>query len=121
MTDLIADFALPLPLTVIARILGLPVQDNAKFRHWMKVLMTAKTEKNLFKLIPSVMSFMGYLKRQIKERRIRPKDDLITALVQAKEGNDFLSEDEIVAMIFLLLLAGHETTVNLIGSGTLYA
>jgi cytochrome P450 PksS len=65
------------------------------------------------------MRFLGYIKKLIKERRVHPKDDLVTALVQAKEGSDQLSDDEILAMIFLLLIAGHETTVNLIGSGTL--
>ena len=59
------------------------------------------------------------MKKLIKERRANPNDDLVTALVQAKDGSDQLSEDEILAMIFLLLIAGHETTVNLIGSGTL--
>lgn len=58
------------------------------------------------------------MKKLIKERRAYPKDDLVTELVQAKDGSDQLSEDEILAMIFLLMVAGHETTVNLIGSGT---
>ncbi len=117
--DLIADFALPLPLIMIGRILGVPVEDNQKFHRWTRTFVSAGTNRNPFVLIPSIMSFMGYLKKLIKERHIHPKDDLITALVQAKEGSDSLSEDEILAMIFLLLSAGHETTVNLIGSGTL--
>ncbi|EFH84302.1 cytochrome P450 family protein [Ktedonobacter racemifer] len=117
--DLIADFALPLPLTVIGRILGVPAQDNHKFHRWTKILISGGTNRNLFVLVPSIMGFMAYLKKLIKERRTRPQDDLITALVQAKEGSDQLSEDEILAMVFLLLIAGHETTVNLIGSGTL--
>jgi len=117
--DVIADFALPLPLTIIGRILGVPAEDNQKFHRWTRTLVSAGTSRNLFVLIPSIMSFMGYLKKIIKERRVHPKDDLISALVQAKEGSDSLSEDEILAMIFLLLIAGHETTVNLIGSGSL--
>jgi cytochrome P450 len=117
--DLIADFALPLPLTMIGRILGVPAQDNQKFHRWTKTLISAGTNRNLLVLIPSIMSFMGYLKKLIKERHAHPKDDLVTALVQAKDGSDQLSEDEILAMIILLLVAGHETTVNLIGSGTL--
>src|SRR5947209_5777630 len=117
--DLIADFALPLPLTMIGRILGVPAEDNQKFHRWSKTMISAGTNNNLFVLIPSIMSFMGYLKKLIKERRAYPKDDLITALVQAKDGSDQLSEDEILAMIFILLVAGHETTVNLIGSGSL--
>lgn len=117
--DLIADFALPLPLTVIGRILGVPVQDNHKFHRWTKAFISAGTNHNLFVLIPSILGFMAYLKKLVKARRSHPQDDLITALVQAKEGSDQLSEDEILAMIILLLIAGHETTVNLIGSGTL--
>ncbi len=117
--DLIADFALPLPLTMIGRILGVPAEDNPKFHRWTKVLVSAGANRNLFVLVPPLMSFMGYLKKLIKERHAHPKDDLITALVQAKEGSDTLSEDEILAMIVLLLVAGHETTVNLIGSGSL--
>ena len=117
--DLIADFALPLPLTIIGRILGVPAQDNEKFHHWTKTLLSAGTKMNYFVVIPTIMSFMRYLKKLIKERRAHPKDDLVTALVQAKDGSDKLSGDEVLAMIFLLLVAGHETTVNLIGSGSL--
>ncbi len=117
--DLIADFALPLPLTMIGRILGVPAEDNPKFHRWSKAVIAAGTSPNVFVLIPTIMRFMGYLRKFIKERRARPQDDLVTALVQAKEGDDQLSDDEILAMIFLLLIAGHETTMNLIGSGTL--
>lgn len=117
--DLIADFALPLPLTMIGRILGVPTVDNHKFHRWTKTLVSAGTNRNLFVLIPSVMSFMRYLKKLIRERRASPRDDLVTALVQARDGSDQLSEDEMLAMILILLIAGHETTVNLIGSGSL--
>ena len=117
--DLIADFALPLPLTIIGRILGVPAADNHKFHRWSKTLVSGGANRNLFVLIPSLMSFMRYLKKLIKDRRTYPKEDLVTALVQAKDGSDQLSEDEILAMILILLIAGHETTVNLIGSGSL--
>ncbi len=117
--DLIADFALPLPLTMIGRILGVPSEDNHKFHHWTKTFLAASADTSFFVLIPTLMRFMSYVKKLIKERRAHPKDDLMTALVQARDGSDQLSEDEVLAMIFLLLIAGHETTVNLIGSGTL--
>src|SRR2546427_2470822 len=117
--DLIADFALPLPLTIIGRILGVPAKDNHKFHRWTETLLSAGTNTNYVVFIPIIMRFMGYLKKLIKERRAHPKDDLVTALVQAKDGSDKLSGDEVLAMIFLLLIAGHETTVNLIGSGSL--
>lgn len=117
--DLIADFALPLPLTMIGRILGVPAEDNPRFHRWTKIMVSAGSNRNPFVLVPSILSFMNYLKKLIKARRAQPQDDLITALVQAKESGDHLRDDETLAMIFLLLSAGHETTVNLIGSGSL--
>jgi cytochrome P450 PksS len=65
------------------------------------------------------MQFLGYLRKIIHARQAEPQDDLISGLLQAQNDGDQLSEDELVAMLFLLLVAGHETTVNLIGSGTL--
>jgi cytochrome P450 PksS len=117
--DLIADFALPLPLTMIGRILGVPAEDNQQFHRWTETFLSAGTNKNYLVLIPTIIRFMAYLKKLVKGRQAHPKDDLVTALVQAKEGSDQLSDDEVLAMIFLLLVAGHETTVNLIGSGLL--
>jgi cytochrome P450 PksS len=68
---------------------------------------------------PSVIAFLRYIRRLVAKRRSNPQDDLVSALVSAEEAGDRLDEDELVAMIFLLLVAGHETTVNLIGNGTL--
>ena len=117
--DLIADFALPLPLTIIGRILGVPPQTIISFTAGQRHCLRREQDVNYLVVIPAVIRFLSYLKSLIKERRAHPKDDLITALVQAKDGSDQLSEDEVLAMIFLLLIAGHETTVNLIGSGSL--
>lgn len=117
--DLIADYALPLPLIMIGRILGIPARDNQKFHRWTRTFLSAPSNPNPLVLIPSLMRFMRYLRKQIKERQAHPQDDLITGLVQAREGSDLFSEDEMISMIFLLLSAGHETTVNLIGSGML--
>jgi len=117
--DLIADFALPLPLTMIGRILGVPDADHDKFHRWTRAFVAAGTHRNPVVLVPTLLRFMGYLKKLIRERRAHPADDLITALVEAQEGRDHLSDDEVLAMLFLLLSAGHETTVNLIGSGVL--
>ena len=117
--DLIADFALQVPLVMIGRILGIPAKDNPKFHRWTRTLLSGGTNPNPIVLVPTAMSFMRYMRKQIKERQTHLQDDLISALVQAKEGSDSLSEDEILAMIFMLLSAGHETTVNLIGSGML--
>lgn len=116
--DLIADYATPLPLTMIGRILGMPFQDNDKFYRWTKTFVNAGSG-NMFVLVPTLLRFMSYLRALIKERRAHPKDDLISTMVLAKEGTDQMTDDEVLAMIFLLLSAGHETTVNLIGTGTL--
>ncbi len=118
--DLIHDFALPLPATIIAEILGVPSRDRGRFHRWSNAILTAKPSKlSLLLLIPHVLAFMRYIRRLCAERRIEPRDDLITALVQARESEDRLSEDELLSMIVLLLVAGHETTVNLIGNGVL--
>ena len=116
--DLVADFALPVPLTIIGRILGVPEEDNPRFNRGMKAFVAIGGSPNPL-LLPPMLAFMAYLRRLIGARRRQPQDDLISALVQAQESSDHLSDDEILAMVFLLLSAGHETTVNLIASGTL--
>ena len=121
--ELISDYALPVPATVIADLLGVPAEDRRKFHRWSTKIVSvspgAEASLQGLRLIPSVWAFIRYLRKQFKQRRLEPKNDLITALVQAEEAGDKLSEDELLAMGFLLLVAGHETTVNLIASGTL--
>jgi cytochrome P450 PksS len=117
--DLVKQYALPLPLTVILELLGIPGKDRDKFHKWVSAFLRRPTTLNLVLAIPSMMALMRYLRKLFRERRAAPKDDLVTALVQAREGGDSLSEDELLAMVILLLIAGHETTVNLIASGTL--
>ena len=116
--DLITDFALQVPLSIIGRILGVPEEENPKFNRGMKAFIAIGSGPNPL-LIPPLLSFMTYLRGLIRSRRRQPRDDLISALVEAQEQNDQLTDDEILAMVFLLLSAGHETTVNLIGSGML--
>lgn len=118
--DLIHDYALPLPTTVIAQMLGVPVQDRHRFHRWSKSLFLISASRfGLLMAIPSVWRFIRYIRRLLAARRADPRDDLISALVQVEEGGQRLSEDESLAMVMLLLVAGHETTVNLIGNGTL--
>jgi cytochrome P450 len=118
--DLIRDYALPVPTTIIARMLGVPVEDRHKFHRWSAGIVTANPSTlGMIKVLPSAMAFLRYIRRLIKKRRVDPGDDLTTALVQAEEAGEQLSEDEMLSMVFLLLVAGHETTVNLIGNGTL--
>ncbi|HEY3768216.1 MAG TPA: cytochrome P450, partial [Candidatus Angelobacter sp.] len=118
--DLIADLALPLPVAVISQMLGVPANDRHKFHVWSNTVVASQSSKfGALKAIPSVISFMRYIRKLIRLRRDHPQDDLTSALIQAEEAGDRLSENEMVAMIFLLLIAGHETTVNLIGNGML--
>ncbi len=117
--DLVKDFALPLPMTIITEILGVPDKDRDKFHKWSKVIVSLDQFSATLRSLPSVWMFIRYLKRFFKIRRAEPKDDLVSALIQAEESGDKLNEDELLAMVFLLLVAGHETTVNLISSGTL--
>jgi pimeloyl-[acyl-carrier protein] synthase len=121
--DLMADFALLLPLTVIAEMLGVPPSDFDLFHRWTTAIaptidMTSSPEE-LVLGAQATVEFAAYLHDLIAERRKAPQEDLISALVAAEAEGDKLSEDETIAMSILLLTAGHETTVNLIGSGTL--
>jgi cytochrome P450 len=118
--DLIADLALPLPVAVISQMLGVPPNERHKFHHWSNTIVAAQSSKlGALKAIPSAIAFLRYIRKLVRLRRDHPQGDLTSALVQAEEAGDHLSEDEMVAMIFLLLIAGHETTVNLIGNGVL--
>lgn len=113
--DFIADFAYPLPITVISEMLGIPAQDSRKFRVWTQALLNGPSEENL----SAIEDFLNYLKILLEEKRIHPDNALISNLVRVEESGDQLSEQELIAMIFLLIVAGHETTVNLLGNGTL--
>ncbi|MBC7835417.1 MAG: cytochrome P450 [Phycisphaerales bacterium] len=118
--DLIRDFALPFPVTVISEMLGVDEEDRARFHRWSSVIVAADTSRwHALRAAPSAVAFLRYARRLIRSRRKDPRDDLTSALVAAEDAGDTLSEDETVAMIFLLLVAGHETTVNLIGNGML--
>lgn len=122
--DLIDDFAFPLPITVIAELLGIPARDRARFRHWSDAFVTPtadlqRSTKKYLKTRRLMEDFTGYLRATFNERRQRPRDDLITLLLGAEEGGDRLSEEELFSMISLLIVAGHETVVNLIGNGVL--
>ncbi|HEX8905495.1 MAG TPA: cytochrome P450, partial [Longimicrobiaceae bacterium] len=117
--DLIAQLALPLPLTIIAELLGVPRDDQPRFHRWSTRILSGTPDFRALLMIPAVRALFRYLRALFDRRRAEPRDDLITALVQAEEAGDRLSEDELLGMVFLLLAAGHETTVNLIGSGVL--
>lgn len=117
--DLVNDYALPLPMTIITEILGVPSSDRHKFHKWSQAVVSVSSPNPTLRVIPSVWMFVRYLRRFLIAKRRKPQDDLASALIQAEEAGDRLSEDELLGMVFLLLIAGHETTVNLIGSGML--
>lgn len=117
--DLIKSFALPLPVTVIAEMIGVPEEDHYRFSQWSSAIAVAPTAVNLIKAIPAVTNFLRYARQLAEKRRREPQDDLMTALVQAEDEGERFTEDELVGMVFLLVIAGHETTVNLIANGML--
>jgi cytochrome P450 PksS len=118
--DLIREFALPLPMIVIGEILGVPSADRHAFHRWSNAMLSAAHSMwHLLNAVPNTLLFLRYLRSFIAKRRTDPRNDLVSALIQAEEAGDRLSQDELVALIMLLLVAGHETTVNLIGSGML--
>ncbi|HXR66707.1 MAG TPA: cytochrome P450 [Ktedonobacteraceae bacterium] len=113
--DFIPTFAYPLPITVISEMLGVPAADRQKFRTWTQAIVNMQEEV----AGNALQEFFDYIKTLLDEKRIHPASDLISDLVKVEEHGDQLSENELVSMIFLLIVAGHETTVNLLGNGTL--
>jgi cytochrome P450 len=142
--DLIDSYAFPLPIIVISELLGIPVEDRDKFREWSDRLVNnlgqllleegqlrassspltllrrfAPWRPERMQLLLTARAFIRYFRGLIAQRRVRPTNDLVSALVQVEEEGERLTEEEMISMLVLLLLAGHETTVNLIGNGTL--
>jgi cytochrome P450 PksS len=117
--DIVRDYALPLPLTVIVELLGVPPSDQRKFHRWSRAMMHATSNTKMLLSTPDLFLMMRYCRKLIQDKRARPEDDLLSALVQAEQEGGKLTVDELLAMIVLLMIAGHETTVNLIASGTL--
>lgn len=114
--DLMSVFANPLPVTVICELLGVPVDERDAFQAWTRVLVSSGG--TLEERADASQGMTEYLRKLIVDKRIRPGDDLLSELVQPGPDGDRLDEQELVSMAFLLLVAGHETTVNLIGNGT---
>ncbi|MGY2060689.1 cytochrome P450 family protein, partial [Nocardia gipuzkoensis] len=115
--DLLQAFAIPLPVTVICELLGVPVADRVAFQGWTKILV-GDAHSTLEQRGAAVVEMSAYLRELVVDKRDRPADDLLSGLVQVSDDGDELSPDELVATAFLLLVAGHETTVNLIGNGS---
>jgi pimeloyl-[acyl-carrier protein] synthase len=123
--ELIEDLAYPLPVAVIARMLGVPEEDWPRFREWSRVLVSSldpvafPSPEMLAALTSAQEALLDYLRGIVAQRRREPRPDLISDLIAVEEQGDVLNERELLVMLNLLLVAGHETTVNLIGNGML--
>jgi cytochrome P450 len=119
--DVIDALAAPLPAIVIAELLGVPPEDHRQFKRAEIVATLGQPTLGARRVaaLPAMQSLFGYLSAIIADRRKEPRDDLISAMVLAQEEEDALSDSELLATSNLLLLAGHETTTNLIGNGLL--
>ena len=123
--DVIADLAYPLPVTIISEMLGVPAEDHEVFQGWSREM--ARSLDPDFVLPPDVLErreraseeFAEYFRALIAKRRGDLRDDLVSALIAVEDGGETLSENELLSTCILLLIAGHETTVNLIGNGML--
>ncbi|MBG0563009.1 cytochrome P450 family protein [Actinoplanes aureus] len=114
--DLIDTFAFPLPIQVICELLGVPADDRDAFRAWSNVIVAGSQSGD--RLEPAIRAMVSYILALLAERRAHPGEDLLSGLIHVRDEGDRLSEAELSSMVFLLLIAGHETTVNLIGNGT---
>ncbi|GAA3097378.1 cytochrome P450 [Pseudonocardia yunnanensis] len=112
--DFMADFAYPLPITVICELVGVPEADRPSWREWGAALTTMRPDV----VGVAVRDMVTHVQDLIARRRAEPADDLLTALVHVRdEEGDRLSEDELVTMVLTLVMAGHETTAHLLGNG----
>jgi len=121
--DLIDEVAYPLPVTVICEMLGVPPQDWDQFHRWSSALVVTLdpilSDEVLGPANEAALAFADYFEGLLAHRRGHPRDDLLTAMIAAEDRGERLTEQELLAMCILLLIAGHETTVNLIGNGML--
>ncbi|HEX3289581.1 MAG TPA: cytochrome P450 [Mycobacterium sp.] len=126
--DVIADLAHPLPVAVICRLLGVPLEDEPEFSAASAlsvqsldpfITVTGQAPENMERQVQAEVWLYGYLRDLISRRRTDLGDDLMSGLIQVEESGDQLTEEEIIATCTLLLVAGHETTVNLIANAVL--
>jgi cytochrome P450 len=118
--DLSADYAFPLPITVIAELLGVPTEHQDRFRVWSDALITPAIGPDAEEhFLTQMGEFVAYLAELFAERRADPRDDLVSALLAARDEEDALTEEEVFGNVMILIVAGHETTVGLIGNAAL--
>lgn len=117
--DLVTTFARRFPLAVICELLGLPKQDRQKFATWAEGFTRINGVLDFIKLVPRLKAMTKYIKGRVEEARVSGGKGLIAELVVSQDQNNDMSDDELIAMVFLLLIAGHETTTHLISGGLL--
>ncbi|MED2754244.1 cytochrome P450 [Bacillus thuringiensis] len=118
--EIISDFAYPLPIIIISEMLGIPVTDRNQFREWTQILMNASVNPSQGTAVTTTLEkFIQYIEVLLNEKRLNPDADLISKPVQTKDQEDKLSNNELLSTIWLLIITGHETTVNLISNGVL--
>jgi cytochrome P450 len=121
--DLLQAFAVPIPVLVIAEMLGVPAEMSGQFLEWshamVKMYQLGRTPEQERAAVQAAQEFVEYLRGYVTERRNRPQDDLITKLIEVQVAGEKLTEDELISNCILLLNAGHEATVNVIGNGVL--
>lgn len=121
--DLVADLAYPLPVSVIAEMLGVPREDRGKLKRWSGIIMEFQavplpTAESILRSQEAIVEMREYLRHVVRQRRAEPRDDVISELAIAEVEGDRLAEDELLSTCLTLLVAGHETTTNLIASAT---
>lgn len=121
--DIVSDFAFPLTSLVIAKIVGVPEEDRSQFKEWAASLIQTidikRDRNNLVNGNDTAVKVLDYFKELIKKRKQNPKDDLISMLIMEEQQGEKLTEEELLATCILLIIAGHETTVNLISNSML--
>lgn len=109
--DLIGAFSLPLPVQVICEMLGVPTEDMGQFHTWSDTVL-GDWERNSDEVMPALVDMFSYFGKLIEMKRAQPADDLMTALIAARDQDDRLSEEELMVLGCTVLIGGHETTAN---------
>jgi cytochrome P450 len=113
--ELMSQLALPLPMRVMSELLGIPEADRPRFRELSRALISGLGTPDF--PLDSALEFLEFLRALCSHRREHPDDGMVSALIRVRDAGDALSEDELTSMLFLMVIAGHDTTVGLIGSG----
>jgi cytochrome P450 len=117
--DLVESFAFPLPFTVICELLGVPKEDQATFGQNMSTLLKPTNDDATYAVaVEASDAVVGYITALVESKQRQPSDDLVSALIGARDGDARLNQQELLSTIFQLIVAGHDTTTSLLGNGT---